>query len=57
MAIPDKPGLGIEIDPDALNRYGKKFYELTPKGLAVNTIQQRGLINALKLAWAKKRSR
>lgn len=57
VAIPDKPGLGIEIDQDALNRYGKKFYELTPKGLAVNTIQQRGLINALKLAWAKKRGR
>lgn len=55
VAIPDKPGLGFEIDPEALNRYGRKFYELTPKGLAVKTIQQRGLVNALKLAWAKKR--
>jgi D-galactarolactone cycloisomerase len=57
IAIPDKPGLGIEIDQEALNLYGKKFYELTPKGLAVKTIKQRGFINAMKLAWAKKRGR
>lgn len=55
VAIPDKPGLGIEIDPQALDRYGRKFYELTPGGLAVKTIRQRGLVNALKLAWAKKK--
>lgn len=53
--IPDKPGLGIEIDEDALKRYGRKFFEMTSRGLAMKTIKQRGLLSALKLAKAKKK--
>lgn len=52
--IPDKPGLGFEINEDALQRYGRKFFEMTPRGLAMKTIKQRGLFSALKLAKAKK---
>ncbi len=55
VTIPDKPGLGFEIDEEALNRYGRKFFEMTPGGLALKTIKQRGLLNALKLAKAKKK--
>ncbi len=54
IALPDKPGLGFEIDEEALNRYGRKFFEMTPRGLALKTIKQRGLFDALKLARAKK---
>jgi D-galactarolactone cycloisomerase len=55
VAVPDKPGLGFEIDEQALRRYGRKFFEMTPGGLAVKTIKQRGLFAALKLAKAKKK--
>ena len=26
LAIPDGPGLGIELDPDALERYGSQAF-------------------------------
>ena len=52
--LSDKPGLGFEIDEKALSRYGRKFFEMTPRGLAVKTIRQRGLFSALKLAKKKK---
>ena len=54
ITLPDKPGLGFEIDEEALNRYGRKFFEMNPRGLAMKTIRQRGLFNALKLARKKK---
>ena len=56
VAIPDKPGLGIEIDENLLARHGEKFFDLTPKGLAVQTIREKGFFTALKLA-RKKRHR
>ncbi len=55
ITIPDKPGLGIEINEQALNRFGRKYFEMTPRGLAMKTIRQRGLFDALKLAKAKKK--
>ena len=55
IKIPDKPGLGFEIDEDALARYGRKYFEMTSRGLAMKTIKQRGLFSALKLAKAKKK--
>ncbi|NLA05411.1 MAG: mandelate racemase/muconate lactonizing enzyme family protein [Firmicutes bacterium] len=54
ITLPDKPGLGFEIDEKALSRYGRKFFDMTPRGLAVKTIRQRGLFSALKLAKKKK---
>ena len=55
VIIPDKPGLGIEIDPDKLARYGEKFFEITASGLAVKTIREKGLFTALRLARKKRR--
>lgn len=55
VQIPDKPGLGFEIDEDALSHYGRKFFAMDSKGLALKTIKQRGLFDALKLAKAKKK--
>ena len=55
IAIPDRPGLGIELDEDLLARHGKKFFDLTSKGLAVKTVREKGLFTALKLARKKRR--
>ncbi len=54
VPIPDRPGLGFEIDEKALKRYGRKFFEMTPTTLALKTIRQRGLMTAVKLAAARK---
>ena len=55
IAIPDRPGLGIDIDEDLLARHGEKFFDLTSKGLAVKTVREKGLFTALKLARKKRR--
>ena len=53
--LPAKPGLGFEINEEALSRYGRKFFDMNSRGLAMKTIKQRGLFDALKLAKAKKK--
>jgi hypothetical protein len=55
VALPDKPGLGIELDEDKLARYGEKYFELTSRGLAMKTVREKGLLNALRLARKRKR--
>lgn len=54
ITLPDKPGLGFEIDEQALTKYGRKFFAMNSRGLAMKTIKQRGLFSALKLAKSKK---
>jgi L-alanine-DL-glutamate epimerase-like enolase superfamily enzyme len=55
IAIPDRPGLGIEIDEKKLARYGEKYFDMSSKGLAVKTIREKGFFNALRLARKKRR--
>ena len=55
IAVPDKPGLGIEIDEDKLARYGEKFFDMTTRGIAVKTIREKGFFTALRLARKKRR--
>jgi L-alanine-DL-glutamate epimerase-like enolase superfamily enzyme len=55
IAIPELPGLGIEIDEEKLNRYGEKFFDITKRGIAIKTIREKGLFTALRLARKKKR--
>ena len=55
VAVPDAPGLGIEIDDARLARYGEKYFEITSSGLAIKTIRDKGLFTALKLARKKRR--
>ena len=57
VAVPETPGLGIEIDEENLARYGEKFFEITSRGIAVKTIREKGLFTALRLARKKKRPR
>lgn len=40
--VPTKPGLGADIDPVALKRYGTLFYETTPLRLVVSTARRIG---------------
>lgn len=51
--IPDGPGLGIEIDWDVIRRFGKRFYRGTATSVAVHTVLDRGLKQALYLSKKK----
>ncbi len=42
-----RPGLGFEIDPRLLRRYGKRFFKLTETGLKLRVIREKGLKLAL----------
>jgi L-alanine-DL-glutamate epimerase-like enolase superfamily enzyme len=50
VAVPDAPGLGIELDEEKLARYGEKYFEITSRGIAMKTIREKGLLTALRLA-------
>lgn len=49
------PGLGFEIDPEKLEKYGKKFFSMDKKKLMVYTIKDKGFFTALKLNSNKKK--
>jgi L-alanine-DL-glutamate epimerase-like enolase superfamily enzyme len=55
VAVPDAPGLGIELDEDKLARYGEKYFEITSRGIAVKTVREKGLFTALRLARKRRR--
>ena len=55
VAVPETPGLGIEIDQEKLARYGEKFFEITSRGIALKTILEKGLFTALRLARKRQR--
>ncbi len=42
LDIPTRPGLGFEIDPRQLKKYGKRFYTGTKTRVAVTTVLDRG---------------
>jgi len=51
-----KPGLGFEINPDMLRKYGKRFYKMTQTRLAIKVIMEKGLKGALDLKKRKESS-
>ena len=55
VAVPDVPGLGIEVDEDKLARYGEKYFEITSRGIAMKTVREKGLFTALRLARKRRR--
>jgi L-alanine-DL-glutamate epimerase-like enolase superfamily enzyme len=55
VAVPNSPGLGIELDPDKLDHYAEKYFEITATGIAVKTIREKGIFSALRLARKRKR--
>ena len=55
VAVPDAPGLGIELDESKLAHYGEKYFEITSRGIAMKTVREKGLFTALRLARKRKR--
>ena len=49
IAVPQGPGLGIQIDEALLKKYGKRFYLATPLRVAIKTIREKGLKTALEI--------
>ena len=63
--IPDKngmlapftrPGLGFEVDPKLLKKYGRRFFRLTETGLKIRVIMEKGLKAALDLKKRKEQN-
>jgi L-alanine-DL-glutamate epimerase-like enolase superfamily enzyme len=50
-----RPGLGFEINPKRLRKYGKRFFKLTETGLKLRVIREKGLRAALELKKRKER--
>jgi D-galactarolactone cycloisomerase len=55
VAVPDAPGLGIELDEDKLAHYGTRYFSITSRGIAVKTVRDKGLLTALRLARRRRR--
>ena len=49
LQLPERPGLGFEIDATTLRRHGKRLYTATPTRVAVRTVLDRGLGEARRL--------
>lgn len=54
VAVPKSPGLGIELDEEALRRHTRRYHVMTPMRLAVKTIREKGLKTALELRKKKR---
>lgn len=52
--VPDKPGLGIEIDRTALRKHGKRFFVMDRKRLILFALRDRGLKASREMDAAKR---
>ena len=43
LPVPSHPGIGVEVDPQALKRHGNRFYHLTPVRFVVTSARRAGL--------------
>lgn len=49
LALPERPGLGVEIDPGALRRHGRRAFTATPVRVAMRAAWSRGIGPAREL--------
>jgi L-alanine-DL-glutamate epimerase-like enolase superfamily enzyme len=49
IAVPQEPGLGLEVDPKKLRRYGSVFYRTSTFKLSLHVVRTKGLKTALEL--------
>jgi hypothetical protein len=49
VAPPTGPGLGIDIHPGRLRKYGKRFFKMDKLGLTIKVIMEKGLKTALEI--------
>ena len=54
VEVPTRPGLGVDIDPKALRRHGKRFFAMNRAGLVLFALRDRGLRAAREIDAAKK---
>jgi hypothetical protein len=54
LDVPNKPGLGIEIDRRSLKRWGKRFFKMDRKRLVFFALRDRGLKAAREMDRAKR---
>jgi D-galactarolactone cycloisomerase len=52
--VPDRPGLGIDIDERALRKHGKRFFKMDRKRLVFFALRDRGLKAAREMDAAKR---
>ncbi len=57
VKVPDRAGLGFEIDQKKLKKYGKRFFRMDRKRLAWYSLRNRGLKATLEINRNRKRSR
>lgn len=50
VLVPTAPGLGRDLDPVALRRYGRRFYTITPVRFVVSSARRSGLSQATAFA-------
>jgi L-alanine-DL-glutamate epimerase-like enolase superfamily enzyme len=55
IGIPERPGLGFDIDRRALRRYGKRFFTATRARVALRAVLDRGLAEARELGEVRRR--
>lgn len=55
LRIPDKPGLGFEINKRALKKYARRFFKMTPIRLVYYVIKDKGLKTAMELGRKKRK--
>jgi L-alanine-DL-glutamate epimerase-like enolase superfamily enzyme len=53
LNIPDKPGLGFEIDARKLRKYGQHFFRATALRVAVRTLLDKGVRSAREMGQAR----
>ncbi len=54
LTVPDRPGLGFEIDRKALKKHGKRFFVMDRKRLVFFALRDRGLKASKEIDAAKK---
>ncbi len=54
VEVPSAPGLGVGLDPAALRRYGRRFFQLTPVRFVVSTARRSGLKQAAEHAGGRR---
>jgi L-alanine-DL-glutamate epimerase-like enolase superfamily enzyme len=55
VKIPEKPGIGIEINWKTLKKYGKRFFKMTKRSLIFYSLRERGLKETIELGRIMKR--
>jgi len=55
VKIPDKHGLGFEINWKTLRKYGKRFFKMTKRSLIFYSLKERGLKETIELGRIMKR--